>query len=79
MTKRGERYASCSIERKITQELSAIVLSYADSNHYLAGGQDAVGDLRTLTNPRGKLEPFNSLREAEAKLVSLARPMPFCA
>lgn len=64
-------------EKIATQELSAIVLSYADSNHYLAGGQDAVGDLHILTNPAGKLEPFNSLREAEAKLVELGATHAF--
>ena len=58
-------------EKIATKELHAIVLSYADSNHYLAGGQDMEGNLHILMHEEGELTPFNSLREAEAKLAEL--------
>ncbi|ATD08291.1 MULTISPECIES: DUF6482 family protein [Pseudoalteromonas] len=58
-------------EKIANKELHAIVLSYADSNHYLAGGQDADGNLHILMHAEGKLTPFNSLREAETKLAEL--------
>ncbi|MCG9759378.1 MULTISPECIES: DUF6482 family protein [Pseudoalteromonas] len=64
-------------EKIANKELHAIVLSYADSNHYLAGGQDSDGNLHILMHAEGKLTPFNSLREAEKKLSELGATQAF--
>ncbi|BBN83220.1 hypothetical protein PA25_32050 [Pseudoalteromonas sp. A25] len=53
------------------QLLEAVILSYADSNHYLAGGVDSHGNYHLLSDARGKTITFNSLREAEVMLASL--------
>lgn len=53
------------------QDLSAVILSYADSNHYLAGGIDASGSYHLLTDKKGNTLTFNSLREAENKMIAL--------
>ena len=49
----------------------AIILSYADANHYLAGALDTDGNYHILSDNNDALKPFNSLREAECALVEL--------
>ncbi|OHU96988.1 DUF6482 family protein [Pseudoalteromonas byunsanensis] len=51
--------------------LDAIILSYADANHYLAGGVDSHGNYHLLCDDNGSVMTFNSLREAEVMLASL--------
>ncbi|CAH9060261.1 hypothetical protein PSECIP111951_02906 [Pseudoalteromonas holothuriae] len=51
--------------------LDAIILSYADANHYLAGGIDPNGNYHLLSDELGRTMTFNSLREAEVMLASL--------
>ncbi|WP_105166581.1 DUF6482 family protein [Pseudoalteromonas sp. T1lg23B] len=51
--------------------LDPVILSYADANHYLAGGVDIHGNYHLLTNKRGETQTFNSLREAEVALANL--------
>ncbi|KNC66147.1 MULTISPECIES: DUF6482 family protein [Pseudoalteromonas] len=51
--------------------MDAVILSYADSNHYLAGGLDALGNYHLLTDRQGKTMTYNSLREAELVLAEL--------
>ncbi|WP_440054545.1 DUF6482 family protein [Pseudoalteromonas sp. T1lg65] len=58
-------------EKLAEHALKAVVLSYADSNHYLAGGQDAKGEFYCLSDEAGRFKAFNSLREAEQALQSL--------
>ncbi|NOU51297.1 hypothetical protein HG263_12240 [Pseudoalteromonas sp. JBTF-M23] len=53
------------------QILEAVILSYADSNHYLAGGIDSQGNYHLLSDAKGKTMTFNSLREAEVMLASM--------
>ncbi len=53
------------------QNLVAVILSYADSNHYLAGGVDTQGNYYLLENRKGSTETFNSMREAEVTLAEL--------
>jgi hypothetical protein len=52
-------------------ELDAVILSYADSNHYLAGGLDQNGDYHLLADKKGNTMTFKSLREAEIQLFEL--------
>ncbi|MCF6437692.1 DUF6482 family protein [Pseudoalteromonas sp. MMG022] len=52
-------------------KLDAVILSYADANHYLAGGVDIKGNYHLLTNKHGETQTFNSLREAEVALAGL--------
>ncbi len=63
-------------EKIANKELHAIVLSYADSNHYLAGGQDSDGNLHILMHAEGKLTPFNSLRESRQSWRSSVQLKP---
>ena len=53
------------------QNLVAVILSYADANHYLAGGVDTKGNYFLLENKKGRTETFNSMREAEITLAEL--------
>ncbi|MBE0369947.1 DUF6482 family protein [Pseudoalteromonas aurantia] len=53
------------------QDLNAVILSYADSNHYLAGGLDGNGEYHLSSDKKGNTLTFNSLREAEVHLVEL--------
>ena len=53
------------------QNLVAVILSYADANHYLAGGVDTHGNYYLLENKKGGTETFNSMREAEVILAEL--------
>ena len=46
-------------------ESKPIIISYADSNHYLAGYEDTIGNFHSLLCG-GKNASFNSIREAEA-------------
>ncbi|TMO68588.1 DUF6482 family protein [Pseudoalteromonas aurantia] len=52
-------------------ELNAVILSYADSSHYLAGGVDDNGDYHLLVDKKGNTMTFKSLREAEMQLIEL--------
>ena len=52
-------------------QYKAIILSYADANHYLAGALDSQGNYHILGDARQALKPFNSVREAEQALASL--------
>ncbi|MFC3033281.1 DUF6482 family protein [Pseudoalteromonas fenneropenaei] len=54
-----------------TRDLAAVILSYADSNHYLAGGMDRQGNYQLLSDFHGHTVTFNSLREAEDALREL--------
>ncbi|WP_105188721.1 DUF6482 family protein [Pseudoalteromonas sp. T1lg48] len=49
----------------------AIILSYADANHYLAGVIDTLGNYHMLGDRHDVTKPFNSLREAERALADL--------
>lgn len=49
----------------------AMIISYADSNHYLAGCEDAQGHFHNLTTKKGKSVTFNSIYEAEKELEKL--------
>ena len=51
--------------------LDAVILSYADANHYLAGGVDTDGNYHLLQDAQGRFMTFNSLREAEVMLAGL--------
>lgn len=53
------------------QSLLAVIVSYADSNHYLAGGIDSQGNHYLIENHQGKTLTFNSMREAEVRLAQL--------
>ncbi|MFY8274570.1 DUF6482 family protein [Pseudoalteromonas sp. SSDWG2] len=52
-------------------QYNAIILSYADANHYLAGALDSQGNYHILGDNRQAMKPFNSLREAEQALANL--------
>ncbi|MBS3797033.1 DUF6482 family protein [Pseudoalteromonas sp. BDTF-M6] len=49
----------------------AIILSYADANHYLAGVIDTLGNYHMLVDQHDVTQSFNSLREAERALSAL--------
>ncbi|WP_105201166.1 MULTISPECIES: DUF6482 family protein [unclassified Pseudoalteromonas] len=49
----------------------AIILSYADANHYLAGVIDTLGNYHILADHHEVTKSFNSLREAERALSAL--------
>ncbi|KZN57287.1 DUF6482 family protein [Pseudoalteromonas luteoviolacea] len=51
--------------------MDPVILSYADSNHYLAGGLDVLGNYHLITDKQGKIVTYNSLREAEVELAEL--------
>ena len=52
-------------------DYQAVILSYADANHYLVGAQNSQGDYHMLCTERHNLKPFNSLREAENALAMM--------
>ena len=49
----------------------AMIISYADSNHYLAGLEDFKGLFHGLKNKQGHLLTFNSISEAEHALAAI--------
>ena len=49
----------------------AMIISYADSNHYLAGLEDGHGLFHALKSKRGELITYNSIIEAEHALASI--------
>jgi len=53
------------------QDYVPVILSYADANHYLAGGVDGEGNYHLIENNEGQTEAFNSMREAEVCLAAL--------
>ncbi|BDM65645.1 hypothetical protein NFHSH190041_30970 [Shewanella sp. NFH-SH190041] len=55
----------------IYQQGHPIIISYADSNHYLAGLEDKKGRFHSLSQPDGRITTFNSLSDAEHALAQL--------
>ena len=55
----------------IEQTAKAMIISYADSNHYLAGCKDEKGNFHCLNQANGKSVTFNSILEAEKMLEKL--------
>jgi hypothetical protein len=44
------------------------IISYADSNHYLLGVKDLLGNFYSVRNKAGKQLSFNSIKQAEVLL-----------
>jgi hypothetical protein len=53
------------------REATAAIISYADSNHYLAGAEDANGNFYSAADGNGQTMVFNSLVQAESFLAQL--------
>ena len=53
------------------EQFQAVILSYADSNHYLVGAEDKQNNYFLLQDEKGKTKQFNSVREAENALVAI--------
>lgn len=61
-----------AIKKAITNsDYQPMIISYADSNHYLAGVEDKLGKFHCLTEKNNKIISFNSILEAEKELEKL--------
>ena len=52
-------------------EGEALIISYADSNHYLVGLEDTQGLFHALKTVRGELVTYKSISEAEHALANI--------
>lgn len=53
------------------KDATAAIISYADSNHYLAGAEDSEGNFYSAHDAKGQAMVFNSLVQAETFLAQL--------
>lgn len=49
----------------------ALIIGYADSNHYLAGLEDKHGLFHALKSAKGEMNTYNSISEAELALAAI--------